>query len=316
MALLLLATRRMISIPSQARLAAVVAFGSLIGCTTGSATGDDAGGGAGARAGAAGTSSSGGGASGTTGGAGASPSGGAGGSGTGTGGTGGGYALGVPIWETESESIAISSGSFFGGSSRFEKQREELTAEELVLLGSITTVASSTECWSDTWAATLTVRGNGGVREYFASEGDQGCDRDVVLVANEPVKSLVQAAKCLNAKSYDGTSLATAAHVTAGNGCYHGLFNASGTTPDWWFVLDVTEAGSYRLSLDGCSDRVLDMALLDETGVTELSSVTGTPGSCSALTHDVASPGSYAIHVTMTAGTSAGDFYLRIDAEP
>jgi hypothetical protein len=130
---------------------------------------------------------------------------------------------------------------FWQGGTRFEKRREQLTAKEVALLADLKTLVSTGECWSDVGEAEVTVTGNGSAQEYSANEYDGGCDRGVELVTYAPVIGLLESARCLTAKGYDGSSLATAGHVRADDGCYHGIFNATATTREWWFVLEVAE---------------------------------------------------------------------------
>jgi len=121
--------------------------------------------------------------------------------------------------------------------------------------------------------------------------------------------------RCVSAQSYDGSTLSTAPPIAVGDGCYHGLFNGSSTTPEWWFLLDVATGGPVHVSLDGCGDRDLELALLDATGTTTIASATSAvEAPCPELTHTITEPGSYAIRVDMRAGTYAGDFFLRADS--
>jgi hypothetical protein len=52
----------------------------------------------------------------------------------------------------------------------------------------------------------------------------------------------------LSAKSYQGDTLDDALHIEVGDGCEHGVFNGSTTTPNWWFPVDVTTPGQHRFA--------------------------------------------------------------------
>lgn len=223
------------------------------------------------------------------------------------------------IWGSQSESIEVEWFSFWQGGARFERSREELKANELAIIEAMRVVADNGECYEDSGEATVTVTSDAGtVKEYFASEYGGGCQRDETVIAYEPVQALLELAGCNTAKGYDGSTLATAPEVTAGDGCYHGLFNASTTTPEWWFTLAVPSAGTLRVTLDGCGDRDLELSLLDGTGETTLASTTSAMSppytTCPELVFDAPEAGIYAVHVDMRAGTYAGDFYLRAES--
>jgi hypothetical protein len=207
--------------------------------------------------------------------------------------------------------------SFFGGGAKFAKTREELTAEELAIVELMATIADNDSCVSDGPEASVTVETDGVLDSYYASYFGGACGRDVRLIAYEPVGALFSLLGCKTAKGYDGSTLETAPTITPGDGCYHGIFNASTTTPEWWFVLTVPEAGTVRVMLDSCGDRDLELTLFDETGETPLASTTSANtaagAECPELAHEVEA-GNYAVYVDMRAGTNAGDFFLRADS--
>jgi hypothetical protein len=221
-----------------------------------------------------------------------------------------------PIWTSESDSIEIEWFSFWQGGVRFGKAQEELTTDELAIVESMATVADNGNCFTDSAVATITVDSDGVLNEYSTSEYGGDCYHDKPLIAYEPVQALLDLADCNSAKAYDGSTLETAPPITANDGCYHGLFNATTTTPKWWFALEVPTAGTLRVTLAECGDRDLELSLLDVTGMTTIASATsasGASGSCPELVLD-REAGSYVVHVDMRAGTYAGDFFLRVES--
>lgn len=219
------------------------------------------------------------------------------------------------IWNSSSDSIEVHWFSFWQGGAKFRKDQSELTAEELAIVETMTIITPTEECWSDSGEATVTVMAAGSEHRYMANEYDGTCGREGRLIDYEPVQALNDRAGCVSAKSYDGSTLATAPAIAVGDGCYHGLFNGSSTTPEWWFSLDVATGGSVEVAIDGCGDRDLELALLDATGTTTIASATtALEAPCPELTHTITEPGSYAIRVDMRAGTYAGDFFLRVDS--
>ena len=219
------------------------------------------------------------------------------------------------VWDSSSDSIEIHWFSFWAGGAKFGKSRAELTEEELSIVETMTIIPPTEDCWSDSGEATVIVTSAGTEHRYMANEYDGTCGRDGTLIDYEPVQALRDLAHCLSAKSYDGSTLATAASIKAGDGCYHGLFNGSSTTPEWWFLLEMPTAGPLHVSLDGCGDRDLELVLFDATGTTSIASATRVAGAtCPELVLTVPAPGSYAIRVDMRAGTYAGDFFLRVDS--
>jgi hypothetical protein len=213
----------------------------------------------------------------------------------------------------ESEAIEIHWFNFFDGGYRFERRLDQLSPEQLGLADAIEVVPSSGDCWEDATEMSITVTGGDTAREFSANEYTGTCGRDGTLVNFEAVSDLLDTVECLPAQGYDGRSAETAPSVLPGDGCWHGLFNGSGTTPQWWFRMEIPTAGEYQISLDRCGDRALALDLFEHDATTEVASTSG-QGECPVLLHAFADAGSYALRVQMLSGTYAGDFFLAFEA--
>jgi hypothetical protein len=216
------------------------------------------------------------------------------------------------ILAAESEAIEIHGFNFFSGGHRFERRLDQLSPEQLALAEAIRVVPSTGDCWEDAIEMSIVVTAGAAERAFVANEYTGTCGRDGTLVDFEAVSALLDTVECLPAQGYDGGSAETAPSIVPDDGCRHGLFNASGATPDWWFRMEIPAAGEYRISLDACGDRVLLLDLFEEDATTEVASTSG-EGECPVLTHAFADAGSYALRVQMLSGVYAGDFFLALE---
>lgn len=220
---------------------------------------------------------------------------------------------GRSIFTDESEAIEIAWFNFFAGGYRFERRREQLSPEQLTLVEAIEKVPSTEECWSDAAEVRVSVTAGGTERTYSGNQYTGTCGRDVELVDFEAVSAVLDTVNCLPAKSYGSEAAETAPSIAPDDGCWHGLFSASGDTPAWWFRIEISTAGTYRISLDGCGDRALLLDLFAGDATTPLASASG-ESACPVLTHPLAEAGSYVLRVDMLSGTYAGDFYLAVES--
>lgn len=221
----------------------------------------------------------------------------------------------VHVWTEDSRAVEVTWFSFWDGGYQWVLDRAQLSAEQLELLGAIETVTPEGPCAADIAEVGLRVIDTPGTaREYYAME--QACGAfGGVQVDYGQLAALLETVSCLSAKGYDGSTLAAAAQIATGDGCRHGLFNAYEQTPTWWFLVDVERPGRQRVTIHGCGERQLGLELFDASGVFGLAS---TPAAdvCPVLEHDFVEPGTYALRVEMTAGGSAGDFFLSVARVP
>ena len=215
------------------------------------------------------------------------------------------------IFTAESEAITIDWFNFWAGGYRFARKREQLTPKQLELVEAIKVVASTDDCWEDADEVSVVVTSGDTSLTYSANKYAGSCGRDVTLVDFQTVSDLLDTVQCLSAKGYDGSSVEESPTIVPDDGCWHGLFNAHGDAPAWWFRVEVPAAGEYSILLDRCGNRDLRLDLFGSEAETELASASS-DGACPALTHSFADPGSYALRVEMQSGTQAGDFFLSV----
>jgi hypothetical protein len=216
------------------------------------------------------------------------------------------------VISADSDAIEVHRFSFWEGGYRWTRRLDRLSTKQLELAKAIAVVPPTGECWEDAAEMSVVVSAGASQHRFSANEFRGTCGRGATLVDFERVKALVDTVHCLSAKGYDGKSPEKAASLVPGEGCWHGLFNGGGATPEWWFKMEVAAAGEYQILLDGCADRELRLDLLESDATTELASATE-QGECPALTHTFEAPGSYALRVDMLSGTSAGDFFLSVE---
>jgi hypothetical protein len=222
----------------------------------------------------------------------------------------------IPVWTAESTSVEISWFSFWAGGYRFTRERDQLSAAQLELLAAIRTIDVDGPCLADVDEVQLTITSNSGETETYGAIAHPCAFGSRTLVGYEEVAALLDTVDCLSAKGYEGGTLESAPHIVTGDGCHHGMFNAYTQVPEWWFILDVAVAGRYRIGVDLCADRQLQIDVLDETAASTLATVQTTSADCPTLEYDFPTAGSYALHVDMLGGDDAGDFYLHVDPVP
>jgi hypothetical protein len=216
---------------------------------------------------------------------------------------------------SESEAIEVAWFSFFDGGYRFARRLDQLRPEQLELAEAIHVVPPTCECGEDGPDMSVTVTAGDAEQQFAANASNGKCGRDASVVDFRAMNALLATVQCWSAKGYDGRTADAAPSIAPDDGCWHGLFNAHNTSPEWWFNAQIPAAGEYRISLDACGDRSLDLDLFEDDTTTQLGSASGA-GGCPLLTHSFESAGSYALRVQMVGGTYAGDFYLSLDSVP
>jgi len=228
--------------------------------------------------------------------------------------------VGSPIWLPTSVGIEGSWSAFFDGGFRLELTRDEMTPEQLEALGRVVTIPSNDLCFADgAFISIIVLDTNGSSNTYFAEESDGTCNRGEPSVSFEPADQVLQSAGCLAGKQYSDrlASLGTTLSLPVGTGCWHGLFNASGESPVWWFFFEVSEAGqTLEFTIEECADRQLSLAVYDERGEGRIAEQVGSgvEDDCPVLLHTFPEAGTYSLQVDMLGGNVAGDFFLS--AEP
>ncbi len=217
------------------------------------------------------------------------------------------------IVSAASEAIEIGWFNYFTGGYRFKRRIDQLSTEQRELAEAIRIAPPTGDCWEDATHLSIMVTDSDTEHEFEANEFTGTCGRDVTLVDFEAATALLDTVDCLSAKGYDAESPETAPSITANDGCFHGLFNASGRNPEWWFRAEVPSAGEYDFVIDACGDRGIELELFEEDAATSLASSSPT-SECPTLTHAFTSAGSYALRVRMVDGSAAGDFYLALES--
>lgn len=211
-----------------------------------------------------------------------------------------------------SEALEIRWFNYWEGGYRFERRLDQLLPDQLALAEAIKIVPSTGECWEDAVEMSITVTG-AGTRRFGANEFAGTCGHGGTLVNFGAVSALLDTVHCLPAKSYDAGSADTAPSIVADDGCWHGLFNGSSDTPEWWFRTEIPAAGEYQIALDACGNRALQIDVFEDDTTTKVASTSG-EGECPVLTHAFTDAGSYALRVKMLSGTTAGDFYMAVES--
>lgn len=219
----------------------------------------------------------------------------------------------LAIITPKSEAIQVSWFNYFQGGYRFERRLDQLSPEQLELAQAIEVVPPTGDCWEDGAGISITVTEGDTEHEFSANEYTGTCGREVTLVDYDAATALLGTVECLSAKGYDGETPDTAPSISADDGCFHGLFNATGASPQWWFRAEIPAAGEYRVVVADCGDRDIELELFEEDATTAVASTSGT-GACPVLAHELTTAGSYMLQVRMLGGSQAGDFYLSLES--
>jgi hypothetical protein len=221
------------------------------------------------------------------------------------------------VWRGTSQSISIRSFGAFVGSSGYERDRGQLTAEQVALLDAFEVIEPKDECWMDVPEYRITIVDAAGVsRVYRAKETDDSCQGNQ---GTEPTLSMASlrpfldtfaciASGDMRAGAPQGAPLV----MHPGDGCLHGVFMDGRHTS---VRLDLAVAGPGELTIETVASAYYasQVTLLDSDGATVLgvgAEPAARPGS-SALTYSFAAAGTYFVEVTST-NAQTGDILLRV----
>jgi hypothetical protein len=227
-----------------------------------------------------------------------------------------------PIWTQQSQRIEIGWFSIWVGGYKWQRDRAQLTAVQEQRLAAIQTIEENHACGADEASAEVTVTDTDGkTHAYIADQFAADCNRGGTYVGYPEVAALLDTVHCKSSQSYEAGGLAAAPHIAVSDGCYHGVFSDAGgggtQSGDWWFLVDVTEPGPHRFTIEECYDLQLRLRLFDAAGETQLASVDSTgDAECPVLDCHLAEAGPHALRVEVLGGTTASDFYLSADRLP
>jgi hypothetical protein len=233
------------------------------------------------------------------------------------------------IWKPTSARISLRSFGFFNGSSGYERDRSDLTAEQKSALEGLCVVPSPTQFATDGVIYTLEIADQDGSRAlYYAAQGD-AFDRDYgPTLAFANLAPFLTTFSCLAASQTrpmtseePSPPWRDAPDVSVDPACRNGIFMPY-KCHQVWVRLNVPSAATHRLELERCFGSMA-LKVFTNDGMTEIAAsdpVSGT--ACPALSHAFEA-GSWLLRVDKTNGddscdatTSAGDFFLRVDGAP
>lgn len=221
-------------------------------------------------------------------------------------GEGGTVGLSLPIWNDDSASLRVVSGSFFEGYFRYERERAQLSAAQLSALEEIRTAPDLDDCIADGTETQLTVTDSFGKPQNYRNAS---CDpSSKALEPNSTAHFLLTLPPCLLSKDDRSQALASAPSVAIGDGCQNGLFTSSAAEVLWLRLTVPTANVPVLLELADCGLRTFKLELLSPTGDTVLGTGAPSGDKCQTLTHTFDAAGSYVVRVTLTGGQGAGDF--------
>lgn len=228
----------------------------------------------------------------------------------GAGGLGGAAVIPTPAWTDDSQGIDVRCSGYFSGAMRFQASRQQLTADELSLLGGLRTAGMSTSCTVDGMSCQVAItQSDGGVRTFAAAQDGWCRELSQELISFATLKPFLDALPCpfLRAGEPVAVPLPLDARCfdTVGSGQAGSSFPVD--------VVDLTTP--LHAELDSCDDAAsagaLSLAVLDVDGTTVLGTGTspadsGPNHTCSLLTATVSHPGRLTVSVrgTVPAGVA------------
>jgi hypothetical protein len=223
------------------------------------------------------------------------------------------------VWTANSETVDVTCGTFFIGSTRFHADRSQLSDAQLGLLAGLTTTAPTSKCPEDTMSCSISVtHADGTVAHFRSSEDDPSCGSTTPLIPFTAFEPFIQTLGCRYSKAAFLAPDASAAPVIADARCYDGLFvGAGGGTVTVSLQVDVP--GTRHVELDECNGPNQAgklSATLDTSPPTPLDAVAptgaGPDGVCATSDVSFAQPGVYTLTITVASDfLPAGDFWLR-----
>jgi hypothetical protein len=246
-------------------------------------------------------------------------------------------------WSETSARVELSSFGYWEGSSRFDAEREQLTAEQLRALEGLREIPTPDgPLGADFVSYRVEISdADGSVAHYRAAEdnitdSDEG-DLSLRTLDVDTLRPFLGTFHCLTAsQTRDGLGNAplpgadvptgganTAPSVeaaarpvpenwadapdvsTAAQGCVHGIFMPY-TCHDVWLELQVEAPGTYQLRSEGCFES-LELAVFSSDGEQQLATASGNREACPALEQTFTEAGSYPLLLRKTNGAGCSE---------
>ncbi|HEY2515848.1 MAG TPA: hypothetical protein VGI39_33490 [Polyangiaceae bacterium] len=228
-----------------------------------------------------------------------------------------------PPWGAQSKSVALTCGSFFDGSMRFQSDRAHLSDAQLALLDKMTVdAAPEAGCAEDVMGCSIVITEEDGTsKTYVSTEGGNGCSSAAKpAIAYEQVSPLLQTISCRYSKAALTSDPAAPPPVVPDARCYDGMF--TGGTGTIGVQLQVTAPGPRHIELAGCNGEnqagKLSASITGPAPSTPIAIPTvsaanaGLDGTCASLDTTFDAAGTYTLGVTIEDGfLPVGDFWLR-----
>ena len=222
-------------------------------------------------------------------------------------------------WDAGSQSIDVTCGSFFMGSTRFVAARDQMTAEQLALLANLRVVDSTEACFADGFGCSIEiVQGDGTTLAIDSLEEDSTCQQTRKVVSYATFKPFADTLTCGYGKGAVVPSPSDA--ITPPDPrCFNGLFTTgSGDITRSIPIADVRKP--LHVELDDCDQpgRIgrFSFTLFDADGTTlGTSAAPPDPGpehTCATLTTMVPHPESVNLVVSVAGAMPVGDLWLRV----
>lgn len=229
-------------------------------------------------------------------------------------GTGGDAGAGsaVPIWDERSALLHVTSGDFFSGYFGYKRSRSELSQAQRTELAQIRTAPDLDQCLEDGLNVVFQVTDES---DHVAEYHNDSCNSNYQFVDPTAAEHFVTELPCVLSKDPRLAALSTAPQVEIGDGCENGLFTAYGDQAPQWLRVNVPTAHvSAVLVLADCGDRAFKLELMNPTGDAVLATGEPSGDSCGLLSYSFETAGSYVVRVTLTGGSSAGDFTFSAES--
>lgn len=210
--------------------------------------------------------------------------------------------------------VMVDSFNHFSGSTRYRRNFNDLTTEQIEILTTIDFVEDSGDCWTDSVFYEIEfVNSDGESRMYYANSENALChyppEYGDKLISVEAIGEFTKTYDCLSAGETrnSGETVEEAFYVEANDGCEHAFFD--GPT---WLRVNVDHIGTYTFRGIECGYQNASFELYAEDGETIISSGEGEvhPG-CWAIEHTFDNTGFYYLRVDGTMG----DYFLRITSD-
>lgn len=214
-------------------------------------------------------------------------------------------------WAAQSRQVELTCGSFFEGSERFRATRDQLSAEQLALLGNLKIADANTKCEEDGFGCTLRITDDsGGQQSYVVDQDDAFCESHDIPLEYSSVDPFLKTVDCRMSKAPADT-------VGPDARCFQGLFF---TGQPFTEQLQVTDpAHTYHVEIDQCSDPSragkVSVQLFDASqnliGTGTPPSTPGPDGTCLQLDVTVPSAQTISMVVTPSSDFGPGDYSFR-----